>query len=132
MSKKKDLEIVFGSSTKNFKSLDYVSGWFLLASIYLKNGNSSAAFVSTNSICQGRQVGTLWKLIEKNKAKIFFAHQSFKWSNLASHNAGVTVVIIGLSNIIKKQCSLYFQDENKETKLKKCENVNSYLISGQM
>ena len=127
---KEDLEIVFGSLTKNFKSLDYVSGWFLLASIYLKNGNSSAAFVSTNSICQGRQVGTLWKLIEKNKAKIFFAHQSFKWSNLASHNAGVTVAIIGLSNILKKQCSLYFQDEKKMTVIKKCENINPYLISG--
>ncbi|MBG0810418.1 hypothetical protein IY145_13665 [Methylosinus sp. H3A] len=29
--------------------------------------------------------------------KIIFAHTSFKWSNLASDNAGVTVVIVGLS-----------------------------------
>ncbi len=128
---KEDLKIVFGSLTKNFKSLDYVSGWFLLASNFLKNNNnSSAAFVSTNSICQGRQVGTLWRLIENNNSKIFFAHQSFKWSNLATHKATVYVVIIGLSKNSRKKCSLYFQDEDKITKIKKCENINAYLISG--
>ena len=27
-----------------------------------------------------------------------FAHRSFKWTNLASHNAGVTVAVVGISN----------------------------------
>jgi len=52
---------------------------------------SSAAFVSTNSICQGRQVETLWSLIFATGHEINCAHTSFKWANVASHNAGVTV-----------------------------------------
>ena len=36
--------------------------------------------------------------------EIFFAYQSFKWTNNAKDKAGVTVVIIGVSNInIKKK-----------------------------
>ncbi len=57
----------------------------------------AAAFVSTNSICQGQQVPILWPLIFKTGHEIAFAHTSFKWANLASHNAGVIVAIIGIS-----------------------------------
>jgi hypothetical protein len=60
------------------------------------------SFVSTNSICQGQQVPILWPLIFKTGHEIAFAHTSFKWANLASHNAGVTVVIVGISNHIGK------------------------------
>jgi hypothetical protein len=52
--------------------------------------------VSTNSIWQGEQVPILWPLMFNTGNKIVFAHTSFKWANLASHNAGVTVVIVGL------------------------------------
>ncbi|WP_237246142.1 DNA methyltransferase, partial [Sphingopyxis bauzanensis] len=57
---------------------------------------AKTAFVSTNSVCQGEQVPVLWPLVFKTNSKIAFAHTSFKWANLASHNAGVTVAIIGL------------------------------------
>ncbi len=53
---------------------------------------------ATNSICQGQQVPILWPLIFETGHEIAFAHTSFKWANLASHNAGVTVVIVGISN----------------------------------
>ena len=44
----------------NYKSFDYISCWFINASRYLrKNSTAKFAFVSTNSICQGDQVGIL-------------------------------------------------------------------------
>jgi hypothetical protein len=59
------------------------------------------AFVSTNSISQGEQVGILWnELFNKYKIKIHFAHRAFKWGNEARGNAAVHVVIIGLQILI--------------------------------
>jgi len=78
--------------------LDYVSGWFLKAAEWMVMQRGSAAFVSTNSICQGQSVPLLWPMLSALGAQIVFAHSSFKWSNLASRNAGVTVVIVGISN----------------------------------
>ncbi len=90
---KADLEAIFSHRTKSWKSLDYVAGWFMKAADFGRRTQSSAAFVSTNSICQGQQVPILWPLIFKTGHEIAFAHTSFKWSNLATNNAGVTVVM---------------------------------------
>ena len=49
---------------------------------------------------------------------------------MASHNAGVTVVIIGLSKLPKKKF-LYSLDANKATIVKQTENINPYLVSGE-
>ena len=57
---KTDLKKIFGSD-KNSGELDYVSCWFYKASQYIKNSNTKVAFVSTNSISQGEQVGLLWE-----------------------------------------------------------------------
>ena len=109
---KEDLKHIFAGRTKTWKSLDYVSGWFMKAADYGTQTESAAAFVSTNSICQGQQVATLWPLIFGIRHEIAFAHTSFKWANLASHNAGVTVVIIGLSNHLGKLRCLFSAMEN--------------------
>ncbi|MFA6236236.1 MAG: DNA methyltransferase [Bacteriovorax sp.] len=127
---KEDLEKVFSQRTKKWKSLDYVSGWFLKASEYNKRAFSTAAFVSTNSVCQGRQVDTLWSLIFEDKNVIQFAHTSFKWSNLASHNAGVTVIIVGFSTSSSTSKRLFSEAENGESVVKVTENINAYLVSG--
>src|SRR5690606_5329130 len=94
-----DLAAVFGHRTKSWKSLDYVAGWFMKAADYGLHTPTVSAFVSTNSICQGQQVPILWPLIFGTEHEIIFAHTSFKWTNLASHNAGVTVAIVAISNI---------------------------------
>lgn len=99
------------------------------AAEYGKYTNVSTAFVSTNSICQGRQVEGLWSLIYKENHQIFFAHTSFKWQNLASHNAGVTVIIVGISNRANKERRLFSVDDNNETIEKKANNINPYLIA---
>jgi hypothetical protein len=104
---KDDLKLIFDGRTKLWKSLDYVAGWFMKAADYGTQTTSAAAFVSTNSICQGQQVPILWPLVFKTNHEIAFAHTSFKWANLASHNAGVTVAIVGISNNAPKVRQLF-------------------------
>ena len=60
---KEGLSRIFSGHTKNWKSLDYVAGWFQKAAEYSQFGKTSSAFVATNSICQGQQAAILWPLI---------------------------------------------------------------------
>jgi hypothetical protein len=127
---KDDLKRIFDGRTKLWKSLDYVAGWFMKAADYGTQTKSAAAFVSTNSICQGQQVPILWPLVFKTNHEIAFAHTSFKWANLASHNAGVTVVIVGIANDTAKVRQLFSIGDNGETIVKEAENINAYLVAG--
>jgi len=126
---KADLEAIFRGKTKSWKSLDYVAGWFMKAATYGTHTNARSAFVSTNSINQGQQVAILWPLIFNLHHKIDFAHTSFKWSNLASHNAGVTVVIVGISNRAAQLRQLSSLSEDHRTVVKEVVNINSYLVA---
>ncbi|MDX2128943.1 MAG: DNA methyltransferase [Chloroherpetonaceae bacterium] len=79
--------------------LDFVTGWYVKAARLIQNSTVKVAFVSTNSIVQGEQVGILWRvLLQKYKIKIHFAHRTFKWSNEAKGKAAVYCVIIGFAN----------------------------------
>ncbi|MEY9880889.1 hypothetical protein ABIA43_002423 [Bradyrhizobium sp. USDA 328] len=79
---KDDLKLVFQAYSNNWKSLDYVAGWFMKAAEYGKSTQAASAFVATNSICQGLQVPLLWPLLFQLDHQIAFAHTSFKWENL--------------------------------------------------
>ncbi|WP_366916279.1 type IIL restriction-modification enzyme MmeI [uncultured Cardiobacterium sp.] len=128
---KADLQTTFAHRCKNWKSLDYVAGWFIKAADYMQQDeNSAAAFVATNSICQGQQVPILWPLLFANGLHITFAHTSFKWANLASHNAGVTVAIIGISRRNGSPRRLYSHDEQGKPVVKEAANINAYLVPG--
>lgn len=127
---KKDLQAIFENRTKSWKSLDYVAGWFMKAADFGTKTNSVAAFVSTNSICQGQQVPILWPLIFKTGHEIEFAYSSFKWANLASHNAGVTVVIVGISNHASTTRRLFTVAEDGKPLVKGGEHINAYLVFG--
>ena len=127
---KDDLAKLFSNRYSNWKSLDYVSGWFLKATDYGLHTHCSVAFVTTNSICQGRQVETLWAPIFSKGFAISFAHTSFKWTNLASHNAGVTVAIVGISNNPPKIRKLFSESNIEGVVVKNTNNINPYLISG--
>ncbi|MFZ2881174.1 MAG: DNA methyltransferase, partial [Phototrophicaceae bacterium] len=128
---KSELKGIFEQRTTSWKSLDYVAGWFMKAADYGTQTNASSALVSTNSICQGVQVPIIWPLIFKTGHKIAFAHSSFKWSNLASHNAGVTVVIVGLSNQYQGPSRLFSLDDRGMTVVKEATNINAYLVDGR-
>ena len=127
---KTDLEAIFSKHTKTWKTLDYVAGWFMKAADYGTHTNSITAFVSTNSICQGQQVSYLWPFIFNTGHEIAFAHTSFKWANLASHNAGVTVVIVGIARSAAKPRRLYSEGEQRQTVLREVDYINAYLVAG--
>jgi hypothetical protein len=131
-NQKNDIENVFSKFTKKWRSLDLVCCWFKLASDFFKNMEGRYAFVSTNSICQGEHVPILWPIIYKNKMDICFAYTSFKWANLASHNAGVTVVIVGVDSFdVKSGKKIFHVDKNGESISREVDNINAYLIPGK-
>lgn len=123
--------------------LDYVACWYIKAAQYLSTysptedntsqAKTKVAFVSTNSITQGEQIGILWnELLNKYKIKIHFAHRTFKWSNEARGKAAVHVVIIGFSNYDAVDKYLYEYDNVKgDPHLLKVKNINPYLVEGQ-
>ena len=129
---KKDIYKVL-SGIKGSGVLDYVACWYIKAAKYIQNSKAKVAFVSTNSICQGEQVGVLWnELFNRYRIKIHYAHRTFKWSNEARGNAAVHVIIIGFANydIIEKRLFEYLdiQGEPHEIKVK---NINPYLVEGK-
>lgn len=128
---KADLESIFGKLTKSWKSLDYVAGWFMKAALYNSNTNAVSALVSTNSINQGQQVPILWPLILDMGNEIAFAHTSFKWANLASQNAGVSVVIVALSNKKQKKKFIYTESNKGEILIAGANNINAYLVASK-
>lgn len=128
---KSELQAIFDRKTRNWRSLDYVAAWFMKAAEYGIHTNAATAFVATNSICQGQQVPILWPLIFETGHEIAFAHTSFKWANLASHNAGVSVVIVGISRQPGKVRRLFEVDDEGSMIVKETENINAYLVIGR-
>ena len=128
---KNDLKAIFDNRCKNWKLLDYVAGWFMKAADYGSHTDAVAAFVSTNSICQGQQVPILWPTIFETGHEIAFAQTSFKWANLASHNAGVTVVIVGISKRKGKSRQLIVISDDRSAIAKSVDNISPYLVAGQ-
>jgi hypothetical protein len=125
---KSDLQQIFADRLAGWKSLDYVSAWFLKAAQYGSATEAASAFVATNSICQGAHVPLLWPLVSKLNHEIFFAHTSLKWANLASHNAGVTVVIVGICRNGKKRKRLFSEDDRGQSISRDVAQINAYLL----
>ena len=94
---KEDLGPVLSPIIKSWKSLDYVAGWVVKSTDYIRKTDAAFAFVATNSLNQGLQVGLLWPVVLRDDLEIIFAHQSFRWGNLAANAAGVTVTIVGVA-----------------------------------
>lgn len=125
-SQKLDIDFVFKNRTRVYKSLDYVSIWYLKLADYIKfSERARGALVSTNSVSQGEHVGMLWPLIFNLGIEISFAYHSFKWENNAKNNAGVTVVIIGLSKTGNTQHKKIFIEDKSVT----VDNINGYLLN---
>jgi type I restriction-modification system DNA methylase subunit len=128
---KADMQIVFGS-LKSAGLLDYVTAWYIKAAQFIQNTNIRCAFVSTNSISQGEQVGILWQELYSNyKIKIHFAHRTFSWRNEAKGNAGVHCAIIGfgLQDVENKRIFDYVDIKGEPTE-RKVKNINPYLAEG--
>lgn len=118
---KKDMRIVFNGKN-GYNNMDYISCWFFKAKDYIKGFNAKCAFVTTNSVCQGEQVALMWPTILSDNIEIDFAYQSFKWTNNAKGNAGVTVIILALRNVSDEPKYLFLANFRKLAK-----NINPYL-----
>lgn len=128
---RKDMETVF-AKVQGAGVLDYVTCWYLKSAKYIQNTKIKVAFVSTNSIAQGEQVGILWKdLFDNYKIKIHFAHQTFNWNNEAKANAAVHVIIVGFANFDTENKTIFeYEDIKAEPHAKSVKNINAYLVEG--
>lgn len=113
--------------------MDYVSAWYYKAAELIQDTKIKVAFVSTNSIVQGEQVGILWNFLLLNfKINIHFAHRTFKWSNEAKGNAAVYCVIIGFANFDVVEKSIFeYENIKGEAHEIKAKNINPYLIDAK-
>jgi len=124
---KADLEHIFGARSKYWKSYDYVAGWIHKATQLAESPLAKLAFVTTNSIFQGQQVPMLWPAILSKDLVIEFAYESFKWANLASNNAGVTVVVVGISRRSEARERRIFVHSDEGVHARKVAHINAYL-----
>lgn len=125
-SQKKDMDIAL-SELNDSRGLDYIAGWFWKGAKYIRGTKAQYAFVTTNSISQGEQVGMLWRPIFNLGLIIKFAYTSFKWSNNAKNNAAVICEIIGVANEYKGTRRYFNQFTGQELKV---DNINPYLAVG--
>ncbi len=131
--------------------LDYVAAWYVKAAQYMtqiplnppfskgeagtvphfeKGGlGGICAFVSTNSITQGEQVGVLWSWLLSKGIRIHFAHRTFQWSNEARGMAAVHCVIIGFGAFDAEKKTIYeYEDIRGEPHAVAVRNINPYLV----
>ena len=88
-----DQKLVWGAQYNI--NLDYVTAWYLKTVQFFGRHAGKWAFVSTNSVCQGEPVATLWRPILQADWRCRFAHRSFEWDSDAEGRAAVHVSIVG-------------------------------------
>lgn len=116
----------------SFGLLDFVACWHVLTARYMqKNPLIRAALVSTNSICQGEQVGVLWPLLLKQGIQIHFAHRTFQWSNEGRGVAAVHCIVVGFGLQPAEQPRLFEYGSNikaPEPQVLVVKRINPYLV----
>ncbi|HUL01272.1 MAG TPA: DNA methyltransferase, partial [Nitrospirota bacterium] len=132
---KADMSLVF-AGVNGAGVLDYVTAWYLKAVQYIRSDRTDVAlnkvkiaFVSTNSITQGEQVGVLWAELLRQGVKIHFSHRTFQWSNEARGMAAVHCVIIGFALHDTSIKTIYdYPDLKGEPHAYAANNINPYLV----
>jgi hypothetical protein len=124
-----DMELVWGDSGR-FGRLDYVTCWYMVAGSYMSlNPGIRSAFVSTNSISQGEQVGILWAALLKKGVQISFAHRTFSWESEARGKAHVHCVIIGFSLRSDADKVIFYYEPKMASPVRtSAQNINPYLV----
>ena len=144
-SQRCDTRAVF-AGIDNAGLLDLVAAWYVKAARYLSQPQDPAlsaamppsapppaparcAFVSTNSITQGEQVGALWGWLLAQGVHIHFVHRTFAWSNEARGKAAVHCVIIGFGLQDRPGKVIYeYEDIKGEPHPRPASNINPYLV----
>jgi hypothetical protein len=120
-----DMDVIMPQFVSKYGELDYVTAFYLKAADYVRINGGSAAFVSTNSVVQGRHIPILWPAIFGLGCDIIFGYRSFLWKNNASNNASVYCVIIGLSKDYKGKKFIFDGELKKEVF-----SISAYLTEG--
>jgi cytochrome bd-type quinol oxidase subunit 1 len=76
---------------------------------------------------QGLQVSVLWPHFLETDGDIFFGRLPFAWSNLATRNAVVSVVIVGVCRVEQRRAKFIHDDGMKLS----TDNISPYLVRGQ-
>ncbi|MFM4978562.1 class I SAM-dependent DNA methyltransferase [Aeromonas caviae] len=121
-----DMQAVFDDTTLG--NLDFVACWFWKGAKYIQSSRAELALVSTNSICQGEQVATLWPRIFAMGLNIHLAYPTFTWANNARDKAAVHVVVVGLSS--RSKSKQLFQQVDGEWHSSNVSNISPYLVEG--
>ncbi|MCC9643174.1 hypothetical protein LOC71_12890 [Rhodopirellula sp. JC740] len=123
---------IVGEKVRGVGLLDYVTAWYFKAARYIQDTDIRVAFVSTNSISQGEQVGVLWGELLKLGININFAHRTFAWQSEARGAAHVHVVIIGFSDKpIANRRIFDYEHIKGEPQESEAANINPYLVDGK-
>lgn len=122
---KDDLKRLLDGRFDKWGLLDYVCGWFVKAFDFAKCTPARFAFVSTNSVAQGQHVANFWQPLFKDGLRFFFGIRSFKWSNLAANDAGVTVIVAG--GALEGSRAVLFDGDNRI----EVSNINGYLLPNE-
>ncbi len=123
-----DSALVF-AGINNSGLLDFVTAWHVKAARMIQGTAIRCAFVSTNSICQGEQVGVLWSWMLAHGMKLFFAHRTFQWSNEARGKAAVHCVIVGFAaEEVQPKWLFEYEDIKGEPHCIAVNNINPYLV----
>lgn len=128
-AQKAEIDTVF-AGVKGAGILDYVACWYRKAAEYMTDHPAiRAAFVSTNSITQGEQVGALWPELFKRGARINFAHRTFQWTSEARGKAAVHCVIVGFALQDELEKWLFdYETLKSEPHSIKANQISPYLV----
>ena len=125
---KEDIRRIF-EGVKGAGEFDYVCAWYKLAADYIGSNHIQAAFVSTNSICQGESVLNFWKyMIQECGVKINFAYTTFEWNSESEKQAKVHCVIVGFSHVNTEKEKRIFDNNGNSIA---CKNISPYLTGGE-
>lgn len=133
-----DTRAVF-AGMDNAGLLDFVAAWYVKAARFIKDSDKAneygdsvpirCAFVSTNSITQGEQVGVLWGWLLGQGVHIQFAHRTFSWTNEGRGKAAVHCVIVGFGLQDRPGKVIYeYADIKGLPHAVPAANINPYLV----
>lgn len=111
--------------------LDYVTGWYVQALRYFGDLRARWAFVSTNSVCQGEPVETLFRAVFGAGWKIRFAHRTFPWESEATGAAAVHCVILGFDREMQAPRLFDYPHGGVVPVERAAVSINAYLVDGQ-
>lgn len=129
VEQKAALRRVYGRFGDSAGVMDFVSAWFLKAADYIQDTAIEAAFVATNSIVQGEQVGIMWRALAPHRLHMNFAHRTFKWESEARGKAAVYCVIVGFSKNERSVKRIFdYNKPDSEAEEVLASRINAYLV----